>query len=77
MDGIDAQTFANQTAIGTLNSGKPTQLILNKAAVANGAPIIGQLNGVNRWVAQFGATRATVEASSDAGSEPCDLSLRR
>ena len=65
MDGIDAKVFANQTAIGTLNSGKPTQLILNKAAVADGAPITGQLNGVTRWVAQFGD--GAVEASG-AGS---------
>lgn len=68
LDLIDAQVFANQTAVGKLNSGQfaSAQLTLNKPTISPGANLVGQFNGVARWYLSLGD--ATSESGSNAGS---------
>lgn len=68
LDLIDAQVFANQTAIGKLNSGQfaSAQLTLNKPTISPGANLVGQFNGVARWYVSLGD--ASSESGSNAGS---------
>jgi microcystin-dependent protein len=68
LDLIDAQVFANQTAIGAVQGGAFTSstLTLNKATVSPGAYIVGRSAGVDRWYVALGD--ATSEGGSNAGS---------
>lgn len=68
LDLIDAQVFANQTAITALNAGTfaSAQITLNKTTVSPGANLIGQFNGVARWYVSLGD--AASEGGSNAGS---------
>src|SRR5262245_5057732 len=68
LDLIDAQVYANQTAITALQGGAFTSntLTINKATVAAGAYIVGQSAALARWYIALGD--ATSEAGSNAGS---------
>jgi hypothetical protein len=68
LDSIDSVVHALSLEVDTLNTGATTsnQLVLNKATVAAGNPIYGQLNGVMRWAIEVGDGSA--ESSGNAGS---------
>src|SRR5215469_8356891 len=68
LDLIDAQVFANQTAIGVIQGGAFTSnaLTINKSTVGAGVYITGQSATLARW--QIALGDGASEAGSNAGS---------
>jgi len=64
-----AGTFTTVTMTGacTIDSASNPYIVLDKAASGNNAYIVGNTNGTNRWVVEFG--NAVAESGSNVGSD--------
>jgi microcystin-dependent protein len=67
LDGIDAQVFANSSAITTINGQLTARtLTLNHTTAATGCVLAGEYNGVTRWTVVM--PDATAESGGNSGA---------